>query len=135
MQQVVTEQGSSRLPEAERTRFRRWLLIAAAACAPFVLAQLALTVFVTPTFADMYAEDGIASPSGVWRLVFSLSHGPRLVLLILAVDVTLFGVAWLVARRTRAWVLFIPVGVLAIATGAYVPFLYMPIFQSMTVVQ
>jgi len=134
LQQVVTEQGASRLPEAERDRFRRWLLVAAAACVPFVLAQLALAVFVTPVFADMYAEAGIDSPSALWRVVFSLSHGPGLALAVLALDAALFAVCWLVARRTRPWVLFVPVGVLAIAAGAYVPFLYMPLFQSMNVV-
>ena len=134
MQQAVTQQDAGRLPEAERTRFRRLLLIAAAACVPFILAQLALAVFVTPIFADMYAEAGIESPSAIWRLVFSLSHGPGLALLIVAVDAALFGVAYLVARRTRPWVLFVPVGVLVITAGAYVPFLYIPLFSSMNVV-
>jgi hypothetical protein len=134
LQQAVTEQGEGRLPEAERVRFRRLLLISAAVCVPFVLAQLALAVFVTPIFADMYAEAGIESPSAIWRLVFSLSHGPGLLLLIIAVDAALFAVAWLIARRTRLWVLFVPVGVLVITAGAYVPFLYMPLFQSMNVV-
>ncbi len=123
LQQAVTQQDADRLPEAEGTRFRRLLLIAAAICVPFVLAQLAPAVFVTPIFADMYAEAGIESPSALWRLVFSLSHGPGLALLIVALDAALFGVACLVARRTRPWVLFVPVGVLAIAAGAYVPFL------------
>ena len=132
MQQAVTEQGAPRLPES--ARFRRLLLIAAAACVPFVLAQLAFAVLVTPIFADMYAESGIDSPGVLWRAVFLLSHGPGLALLILAADAALFGLAWLVARRTRPWVLFVPVGVLAVAAGAYVPFLYMPLFQSMNVV-
>ena len=101
---------------------------------PFVLAQLTLAVFVTPIFADMYAEAGIDSPSAMWRLVFSLSGGPGLALLIIALDAALLGVACLVARRTRPWVLFVPVGVLAVVAGAYVPFLYMPLFQSMNVV-
>ena len=134
MQTTVTEQGAGRLPQAEQGRFRRLLLIAAAACVPFVLAQLALAVFVTPMFTDMYAEAGIDSPSAFWRLVFSLSHGPGLALLIVALDAALFGVAWLVARRTRPWVLFVPVGMLAVAAGACVPFLYMPLFSSMNVV-
>jgi hypothetical protein len=135
LQQAVTQQDAAgRLPEAERTRLRRLLLIAAAACVPFILAQLALAVFVTPIFADMYAEAGIESPSAIWRLVFSLSHGPGLALLIVGADAALFGVAYLIARRTRPWVLFVPVGVLAIAAGAYVPFLYMPLFSSMNVV-
>ena len=82
----------------------------------------------------MYAEAGIESPSWLWRLVSSLSHGPGLALLIVAVDAALFGVAWLVAQRTQPWVLFVPVGVLVIAAGAYVPFLYMPLFSSMNVV-
>ena len=43
-------------------------------------------------------------------------------------------IGWLIARRTRAWFLFVPVGVLAVTAGAYVPFLYMPLFQSMNVV-
>jgi hypothetical protein len=132
LQQAVTEQGGARLPES--AHFRRLLLIAAAVCVPFVLAQLAFAVFVTPIFADMYAESGIDSPGALWRAVFSLSHGPGLALLILAVDAVLFGLAWLVARRTRPWVLFVPVGLLAVAAGAYVPFLYMPLFQSMNVV-
>ena len=130
----MTEQGAGRVPEAEGQRFRRLLIIAAAVCVPFVLAQLAFAVLVTPIFADMYAEAGIDSPSALWSAVFSLSHGPGLVLLILAVDAALFGVAWLVARRTRPWVLFVPVGVFVITAGAYVPFLYMPLFQSMNVV-
>jgi hypothetical protein len=134
LQQAVTEQGASRLPEAEQGRLRRLLLIAAAACVPFILAQLALAVFVTPIFADMYAGAGVESPSWLWRLVFSLSHGPGLALLIIALDAALFGVAYLVARRTRPWVLFVPVGVLAVVASAYVPFLYMPLFQSMNLV-
>ena len=134
MQQAVTEQSASRLPGTDGERFRRLLLIAAAVCVPFVLAQLALAVLVTPIFADMYAEAGIESPSAIWRLVFSLSHGPGLALLIIALDAALFAVAWLIAWRTRPWVLFVPVGLLAIAAGAYVPFLYMPLFSSMNLV-
>ena len=130
MQQAVTEQGATRLLES--ARFRRLLLIAAAVCVPFVLAQLALAVFVTPIFADMYAEAGIESPSAIWRLVFSLSHGPGLALLVVAVDAA--PLSYLVARRTRPWVLFVPVGVLVITAGAYVPFLYIPLFTSMNVV-
>lgn len=131
MRQAVGEQSAGRLPEAGRERFRRTLLIAAAVFMPLVIAQLALAIFVTPVFADLYAEAGIDGLSSLWRVVFSLSHGPVLALLIVAGDAALFAVAWLVARRTRPWVLFIPVGMLAVAAGAYVPFLYVPLFQSM----
>jgi hypothetical protein len=134
MQQAVTEQNAGQPQTDEAARFRRLLLISAAVCVPLVLVQLAFAIFVTPIFADMYAEAGIASPSGLWRTVFSLSHGPGLSLLIVAVDAALFVVAWLIARRTRPWVLFVPVGVLAVMAGFYVPFLYMPLFQSMNVV-
>jgi len=135
LQQAVTEESAGRLPAAGRERFRRTLLIAAAVCVPFVIAQLALAVFVTPVFADMYAEAGVGRLPAFWRAVFSLSHGPGLALLIITVDATLFGVAYLIARRTRPWVLFAPAIVIALAAGAYVAWLYLPLFQLMDVVQ
>ena len=136
MQQVVTEQGAGRLPEADGGRFRRLLIVAAAVCVPFVLAQLALSIFVTPIFADMYAEAGVGRLPALWRAVFSLSHGPQLALLIIALDAAVFGLAYLIARRTTTpWVLFAPAVLFALAAGAYVPWLYMPLFQLMDVVQ
>jgi len=135
MQQAVTERSAGRLADAGRERFRRTLLIAAAVCVPFVLAQLALAVFVTPIFADMYAEADVDRLPALWRVVFSLSHGPGLALLIVAVDAALFGIAYLVARRTRPWVLFVPAVLMALAAGAYVPWLYLPLFQLMDVVR
>ena len=135
MQQAVTEQSASRLPAAGRERLRRTLLIAAAVCVPFIIAQLALAVFVTPIFADMYAEAGVDRLPALWRVVFSLSHGPGLALLIVTVDAVLFGLGYVIARATRPWVLFAPAALIALAAGAYVPWLYLPLFQLMDVVR
>jgi hypothetical protein len=135
LQQAVTDKGSGRHRSADAERFRRLLLIAAAACVPFVIAQLALAVFVTPLFADMYAEAGVGRLPALSRLVFQLSEGPWLVLLMLAVDAAVFAVAYLIARRSTPWVLFAPAVIFAMAAGSFVPWLYQPLFQIMNVVR
>jgi hypothetical protein len=135
LQQAVTEQSADRLSEADGGRLRRLPLIAAAVCVPFVLSQIALAVFVTPIFAAMCAQADVGRLPALWRAVFSLSHGPQLALLIIAVDAAVFAVAYVIARRTTTWVLFAPAVLFALAAGAYVPWLYMPLFQLMDVVR
>lgn len=118
----------------EAKRFRNLLIIAAAICMPFVIAQVAMAVFVTPIFADMYAESDIAVRAPQSAL-FALSHGPLLVLLLLASDLLFFLVMCLLARRYRTWLLFVPAAVFILTAGFWVPLLYMPIFNSMNVVR
>jgi hypothetical protein len=115
-------------------RFRRLLITAAAICVPFVTAQVAMAVFVTPIFSDMYAESDIAVRSPQSAL-FALSHGPLLVLLLLACDLLFFLVMYLLARRYRPWLLFVPAAGFILTTGFWVPLLYMPIFDSMNMVR
>lgn len=129
---MTTNAGPSTDDEAKR--FRSLFTIAAAICLPFVIAQVAMAVFVTPIFADMYAESDIAVRSPQSAL-FALSHGPLLVLLLLACDLLFFLVMYLFARRYRPWLLFVPAAVFILTTGFWVPLLYVPIFDSMNVVR
>lgn len=135
MQQAVTEQSPDRVSHAGRQGFRRLLVLAAATTLVLLLAQLALAVHVTPIFADLYAEAGVTRPPTSWRVVFSLSQGPGLALLIVALDGALFALAYVVARHTRPWVLFIPAIVMALAAAASLPLLYQPLFQLIDVVR
>lgn len=132
MEQVATTQTGPTAADGAN-RFRSLLIVAAVLCAPFVIAQVAMAVWVTPIFADMYAESDIAVRFPQSAL-FALSHGPLLVLLLLACDLALFLVMYLLARRYRPWLLFVPAAVLILTTGVWVPLLYMPIFDSMNVV-
>jgi type II secretory pathway component PulF len=133
LQQVVTRSAAP--PDVdEASRFRSLLIIAAAVCVPFLIAQVALSVWLTPIFADMYVEAGITvrAPQSV---LFSLSHGALLLIVLLACDALLFLVTYLLARRYRPWLLFIPPVVFALTVGAWVPLLYMPLFDSMNIVK
>jgi hypothetical protein len=133
LQEVVTTNAAPAAAD-EAKRFRSLLIIAAAICVPFVIAQVAMAVFLTPIFADMYADLDIAVRSPQSAL-FALSHGPLLVLLLLACDLLLFLVMYLLARRYRPWLLFVPAAVFILTTGFWVPLLYMPIFDSMNLVK
>jgi hypothetical protein len=116
----------------EDKRFKRLLIMAIALSLPFVVVQLGLALVVTPLFVRMYTEADIAV-QGLPRLMFSL--GPLLALLLLVVDALLFGLMYLLARDHGVWLLFVPVAIFAIIAGAWVPLLYVPLFESMTPVQ
>jgi len=122
-------------PESvDAQRFRSSLIAGALACLPLVVTQVGIVVFVTPIFAHMYADNHIIvrEPQST---IFALSHHAVLALVMLAFDAALFGAMYLLARRRGRRFLFAPAAVLLVMSFVYVPLMYMPLFQSMTVVK
>jgi len=124
--------GGQRADE-EAAKFRSFLIGGGIAFIVLVLVQLAFAFLVTPVFADLYSDSDILVRQPQ-RLIFALSRHGLLAVVLLVVDVALFAIMYLLARRFGRLFLLVPAIVLLLLSLAYVPLMYMPIFDSMTVV-
>jgi hypothetical protein len=131
-EQVVETASGGRHSDDRANGFRAFLIAGGAAFMILVLLQVGFAVFVTPVFADMYADSDLVVRQPQ-KAIFALSHNGVLVMALLAFDAALFGVMYLLARRYGRRLLFVPAAVLLLISFSYIPLTYMPMFDSMTV--
>jgi len=107
----VDEDGSVTASEecirTDARRFRIVSIIAGVVCAPFVVGHAAFALFVIPIFGQMYADMGGKLPAFT-KLLVDLSHFGLLAALLVAVDVAVFVLMYVLAKRYWIGLLFVP---------------------------
>lgn len=132
--QSVDRRSSRDAAEGPGAGFRTVLIGAATTFVVLALAQLYFALVLLPGLADMYSHGDflVRQPFGA---IYALSRHGVLAILLAVFDAVLFAVMYLVARRYRPWLLFVPAGVLFLTSLLYLPLAYLPVFDSMTVVK
>lgn len=117
----------------DKRRFKIVSIIAAVVCVPFVLTHLTFAT-VIPTYMQMYGSLGGELPFAT-KVLLSLSHFGILAVLLVVIDVALFVLMYLLAKRYWIGLLFVPIPIYIAISSILTLVLYMPMFNIITLIK
>ena len=107
-----------------------WARIGVISYAALVVAQLVYVLAVVPRVVEGYAVEEVAA-AGASAAVATLSERHLLAPLLLAFDLVLFGVMYLLSRRFGWGFLLVPSIVLLVTGPTFMMVIYLPVFEAM----
>ena len=117
--------------DAAAARFRGAAMAAGAVLALQALVVLLVPLFAIPTIRSMYEDMGGDVPLVTWLLFMS---GPLIGIALAAIDVLAFWGFYRLARKHSVGLLLVPLLIGGLLMGALFLSLYLPLFQTITIV-
>ncbi len=134
MDETGPETTRERDLRSDERRFRVVSIVAAVLSLPFVAGHVFFALVQIPVFEKMFTDMGGELPAATQALV-SLSHYGILALLLVAIDVAVFAFFYWLAKRYWIGLLFAPLFLYFVLSGLFIPLLYLPMFNIITLVQ